>query len=148
MNMASSLYVRTPPTAWRYALIGALASLPIIAILNQMPNSEASLGGGIMIFGAFVAGIIAALRSTDPDAAGIRAGFLGGVLGVLTLVVTVLRTAVSGAAGEWSLPRVVFFILASGLVLFVAPIFGLGCGRVGGWVADTVASRWTTGGKE
>jgi hypothetical protein len=95
-----------------------------------------------MIFGAFIAGALAALDSTDPDAAGLRAGFLGGVLAVLLFVTTVISSAVSGTMGVWPLSRVVFWVLACGLLLCVAPVFGLGFGRVGGWVGNTVASRW------
>lgn len=98
-----------------------------------------------MTIGAFIAGVIAVIRSTDPDGAGLRAGFLGGVLGVLTFIVTVVSTAASSTTAAWPLSRVVFFVLASGTILCIAPVFGLGFGRVGGWVANTVASRWTTG---
>ncbi|QLG28327.1 DUF5518 domain-containing protein [Halorarum halophilum] len=142
--MSPSL-LRTAPSTWRFALIGALASLPVAAIVNWLPNSEATVGGGIMVIGAFIAGAIAAVRSTDPDDAGLRAGFLGGVLAVLTLVVTVVSAAVGGTAAAWPPSRVLFWVLAIGLVLCVSPVFGLACGRVGGWVADTVASRRKTG---
>ena len=98
-----------------------------------------------MIFGAFIAGAVARTRSIDPDAAGLRAGFFGGVLAVLTLIVTVVGTAASGSMAAWSLSRVVFWSFAGGLVLCIAPVFGLVCGRVGGWVATTVGARGTTG---
>jgi hypothetical protein len=137
--MVSPPRVRTLPSAWRFAIIGAIASLPVAAVVNWLPNSEATIGGGIMIVGAFIAGGIAAIRSTDPDAAGLRAGFLGGVLAVLTFLVT------AGTTAAWPLSRVVFFVFATVGILCIAPIFGLGCGRVGGWVANTVASRLETG---
>jgi hypothetical protein len=138
VSMVSPPRVHTLPPAWRFALIGALASLPVIALLNLLPNSEATVGGGIMIIGAFIAGVLAAIRSSDPSAAGLRAGFIGGVLGLLIFIVT------TGTTATWSLSRVVFIVFASGLVVCVAPLFGFGFGRVGGWVANTVGSRWTT----
>ena len=141
--MLSALQVRILSTPWRSALIGAVTSLPVAAVLNRLPNSEATIGGSIMIFGAFIAGAIAAIGSTDPEAAGLRAGFLGGVLAVLLFVMTVISSAVSGTMGVWPLSRVVFWVFACGLFLCVAPIFGLGFGRVGGWLGNTVASRWT-----
>jgi hypothetical protein len=95
-----------------------------------------------MTLGAFVAGAAAATRSVDPDAAGLRAGLLGGALGVLALLVRVVSTAIDGTAA-WPLTRVAFWAFASGVVLCVAPLFGLACGRIGGWVAKTVASRGT-----
>jgi len=137
--------LQTVPSAWRFALVGALASLPVAAIINRLPNSEATLGGGVMTIGAFIAGVIAAVRVTEPDAAGLRAGFLGGVLGVSSLIVTVVSTSASGTAAAWPLSRVVFWVFAIGLGLCVASVFGLVCGRVGGWMADTVVSRLATG---
>jgi hypothetical protein len=137
--MVSPSRVRTPSTVWQFALIGALASLPVSVVLNWLPNSEATIGGGIIIVGAFIAGVISATRSTNPGAAGLRTGFLGGVLAVLTFIVT------EGTMAVWPPSRIVFWTFAGGVVLCVAPIFGLGCGRVGGWVANTVTSRWKTG---
>jgi len=133
--MVSLPRIHTLPPAWRFALIGALASLPVIPILNRLPNSEATVGGGIMIIGAFIAGVLAAIRSLDPSAAGLRAGFIGGTLGLLIFIVT------TGTTATWSLSRVVFVVFASGLVMGVAPLFGLGSGRVGGRVVNTVRSR-------
>lgn len=139
--MVPSIRGRTLSRAWRPALVGALISLPVAAIINWLPNSEATIGGGVMIIGAFVAGVIAAIRSTDPAAAGLRAGLLGGVLAVLTFVVTVASTASRGTTTPWPLSRVVFWTFAIGFALCVAPVFGLACGRVGGWAANTIISR-------
>jgi hypothetical protein len=132
-------------SAWRFALIGALASLPVAAMIDLLPNSEATIGGGVMITGAFIAGAIATVRVTDPDAAGLRAGFLGGVLGVCSFIVTVVSTATSGTAAAWPLSRVVFWTLAIVLVLCASPVFGLVCGHVGGWLANSVLSRLAIG---
>jgi hypothetical protein len=89
--------------------------------------------------GALIAGGIAATRSTDPSAAGLRAGLLGGVVSVLSVVVTV------GSSAAWPLSSVVFGVFAAIVVLCVAPVFGLAFGRIGGWVANTVAPGPKTG---
>jgi hypothetical protein len=136
--MLSSLRVHTLAEPWQFALIGVGASLPVTAILDWLPNSEATIGGGSMICGAFIAGVIAAVRSANPSAAGLRAGFIGAVLGLLVFIGTV------GTTVAWSLSGVVFWVFASGLVVCMASLFGLGFGRFGGWVATTVRSRWTT----
>lgn len=133
--------------SWRSALVGALAALPVAAVLNCLPDSDATIGGAVTVIGAFVAGVVAALRSTDPDAAGLRAGFLGGVLAVLTLVVTAVSAAVSGTGGAWPPSRIAFWAFAVGVVLCLAPVFGLVFGRVGGWAAGAVASRLATGAR-
>jgi hypothetical protein len=122
---------------WRAALLGAIASLPVTGVLNWLPNAEATVGGSVMIFGAFVAGAIAARRSIDPGAVGLRTGFLGGIVAIGVFLGT------SGIAATWSPARTAFFVVAGGVVLCVAPIFGLGCGRVGGWVASLGTSYRT-----
>jgi hypothetical protein len=101
-----------------------------------------------MVFGAFLAGAIAVLRSTDPAASGLRAGFIGGAVAVFTLTMRVASTAISGTAAAWPLSRIVFWIVASGFVLCVAPVFGLVCGRVGGGLTNTVLSQLVTGTTE
>lgn len=88
-----------------------------------------------MIIGAMIAGAFAISRSVDPGAAGLRAGLLGGVVAVLTFVFTQAVTA------TWSASRLVFFGIAVGFVLCVAPIFGWVSGQVGGRIAGVVASE-------
>lgn len=135
---------RAVPSAWRFALIGALASLPVTVLVNWLPNSKADIGGGIMIFGAFIAGVIAAFRSIDPDAAGFRAGLLGGIVGILTPIVAAVSSTIETTVIAWPSPsRIAFFVVFSVVVLVLTPLFGLVCGRIGGWVATTVITRWT-----
>ncbi|WP_132057975.1 DUF5518 domain-containing protein [Halorussus amylolyticus] len=137
--MSPSL-LRIGPSAWRFALVGALASLPVTALVNRLPNSEADIAGGIMIVGAFIAGAIAVLRSTDPEAAGLRAGLLSGVVAILTPLVAPDGLSVAGLIA-WPSPHVLVALAVVALVL--ASMFGLVCGRIGGWVATTVTTRWT-----
>jgi F0F1-type ATP synthase assembly protein I len=106
-----------------------------------LPNASATTGGSIMVFGAFLAGVIAALRSTDPAASGLRAGFIGGAVAVFTLTMRVVSTAISGMTSAWPLSRIAFWIVASGIVLCIAPVFGLVFGRVGAWITN-IAPDW------
>lgn len=129
------LHPRNDPQVWRIAILGAGASLPAAAVMNWLPNSEATIGGAVMIIGASIAGAIAATRSADPSAAGLRAGFLGGVIAIFTFVFMEAVTA------TWSVPRLMFFAFAGGVVLCVSPVFGWTFGRVGGWVANTLAAQ-------
>ncbi|MFC7130169.1 DUF5518 domain-containing protein [Haloferax chudinovii] len=134
--MVSIPRFRAPSPAWNAALVGVIASIPVSTVVNWLPNSEATVGAGMMIFGAFIAGAVAAARSEDSDAAGLCAGFLGGVLELVIFAVT------TGTTAAWPPSRVAFFALAGGVVLCLASMFGLGCGRIGGWVVRTVGSRW------
>jgi len=128
------------PSAWRFAIIGALVSLPVTVLVNWLPDSEADIAGGIMIFGAFIAGAIAARRSTGASAAGLRAGVLGGVIATLTPVVTVEGPSIDTLIA-WPSPYSLVGLAAVSLVL--ASLFGLVFGRIGGWVATTATTRWT-----
>ncbi|GGC65815.1 DUF5518 domain-containing protein [Haloferax sulfurifontis] len=123
---------------WNAALVGVIASLPVSAVVNWLPNSETTVGAGMMIFGSVIAGVVAAARSADSDASGLYAGFLGGVLELVIFAVT------KGTTAAWPLSRVAFFAFAGGAVLCLASVFGLGCGRIGGWVVRAVASRWNS----
>lgn len=126
---------------WRFALVGALVSLPVTALLNRLPNADADLAGGIMIFGAFAAGAVAAARSADPDAAGLRAGVLAGVVGVLTPLVTAEGPSVAGLL-EWPSPWGLLALAA--VVLVLATVFGAVFGHLGGWLVSTVGRRSAT----
>ena len=136
----SSLRIRPLPMVWQQALIGALASLSVAIIFNWVPNSEATISGSIMIVGAFIAGVIATNGSTEPDAAGFCTGLLAGVVGVSSFIVKVVTDALSSSTVAWPLFRIIFFVFVSVLFLCVAPVFRLVCGRVGGWMANTVPS--------
>ncbi|WP_080510493.1 DUF5518 domain-containing protein [Halorubrum coriense] len=131
--MLANARTRRIPQVWRVAILGALAALPATVILNWLPNSEATVGGGVMIVGALIAGAIATRRSVEPSAAGLRAGFLGGATAVAVFLIR------EGTTVVWSLNTSVFFAIAIVMVLSFTPVFGLIFGRIGGWVANTVA---------
>lgn len=122
------------PQAWRSAILGIIAALPATVVLNWLPNSEANIAGGVMIIGAMVAGAIAVTRAIEPSAAGLRAGFLGGIIAILSFLLT------EGMSIIWSANRVMFFILAVGMFVCVAPIFGAIFGKIGGRMATSVGN--------
>ncbi|MEZ3165225.1 DUF5518 domain-containing protein [Halorubrum sp. RMP-47] len=130
--MLANVRTRRISQVWRVAILGALAALPATVLLNWLPNSEATVGGGVMIVGALLAGAIATRRSVGPSAAGLRAGFLGGVTAVVVFLIT------EGMTVAWSLNTSVFFAIAIVMILSITPVFGLIFGRIGGWVANTV----------
>ena len=123
---------RRIPQVWRAAVLGTIVSLPATVIINWLPNSEATAGGGAIIVGPMIAGAVAANRSVESSAAGLRAGFLGGVVAVSGFILT------EAMAVAWSLNTIVFFLIAAGILLCLSPVFGLIFGRIGGWAASTV----------
>jgi hypothetical protein len=128
---------RSIPQVWRAAILGTIAALPATIILNWFPNVEATIGGGIMIVGSLIAGAIAANRSVKPGAAGVRGGFLGGVSAVAVFLFT------KGTAVVSSPNTTVFFLIAVVMLLCASLVFGMIFGRIGGWVANTVAGGGT-----
>lgn len=131
--MLSSIRLYRIPQVWRVAVLGTIAALPATAVINWLPNSEATIGGGVMVVGSIISGAVAANRSAEPSAAGVRAGFLGGLIAVSVFIFT------DGTTVRWSLNTIVFFIIAVVMVLCVSPMFGLVSGHIGGWIANTVA---------
>ena len=132
--MSAALQSRRVPDVWRVTILGAAASLPAAAVLNWLPNSGATVGGAVLVIGAPIAGAVAATRSVDPGAAGLRAGVLAGVAATLAAIVTDAPTA------TWSPSRVAFFVVAAVTMLCLVPAFGWVLGRVGGRVATRVGS--------
>jgi len=130
--MSSNTQGRRISQAWYVAILGTIAALPATAVINWLPNSEATASGGVMIVGSIIAGAIAAKRSVEPSAAGLRAGFLAGVVAVSGFIIT------EAAAVAWSLNTIVFFLVAVVMLLCLSPVFGLIFARIGGWAANTV----------
>jgi hypothetical protein len=137
----SALHPRSLPAAWQFAIVGTLAALPAVVILNWLPNSGATVSGSIVIVGGFIAGALAASRGGDPNAAGLRTGLVGGVVEVADFLVTGAGDVFGGPPAAWPLPMVAFAVVAVVAFLLVAPLFGLVCGRVGGWIATRLGSR-------
>lgn len=136
--MQLNTHNRSIPQVWRVAILGAIAALPATVIINWLPNSEATIGGGVMLVGSIIAGAVATNRSVEPSAAGLRAGFLGGMITVSVFIFT------EGMTITWSLNMIVFFLIADVMLLCVSPVIGLISGRIGGWVANTIADSSVT----
>lgn len=130
--MPSNTQGRRIPQVWRAAVLGTVASLPATVIINWLPNSEATAGGGAIIIGPMIAGAIAAKRSVEPDAVGLRAGFLGGIVAVSGFMLT------EATSVAWSLNTTVFFLIAVVMLLCLSSVFGLIFGRIGGWAVSSV----------
>lgn len=133
--MVPLLQFRGLPPAWRIACIGVFISLPATVVLNWLPSSRATVGGGAMIVGSLIAEGLAATRSVDSGAVGLRAGFLGGSIGLAVFLFRIDTLAV------WPLFRVLFWLFAGGMIMCIASAFGFLSGRIGGWVADTISTQ-------
>jgi len=126
----TSLQIQTPSKAWQFAFIGAIASVPVTYIINWLPNSETSIGGSIMVVGAFIAGVIAKLRLIDSSAAGLRAGFIGAIFEISIFLINEGNSVLS------SQHSIVFWVIGMGIMGFGMVFFGLLVGSFGGWVTN------------
>ena len=113
-------------------MMGTLVSLPATILIDRLPNAEATLGAGIMVLGAAIAGVIAE-EAEASGAAGIRAGFLGGTMEILVFTVSLELTVI------WQPNQLPFLMLTILAVLCVWPSFGWAFGRLGGWIKRTVS---------
>lgn len=136
--MPSPSRSRRVPRVWRVAILGTLAAVPATVILNWLPNSEATVGGGAMVVGPIIAGAVATSDVVESGAAGLRSGFLGGVIAVSAFILTEAMTV------AWSLNTLAFFLIACVMLLCLSPVLGLVCGRIGGWAANTISSFLNT----
>ena len=131
-RMLADSRLRRIPQVLRVAMLGTVAALPATVLINWLPNSQATVGGGVLIVGPVIAGAVATKRSLDPSAAGLRGGFLAGIVTISVFILT------EGTTVNWSLNTISFFIIASVMLLSLSPVFGLISGRIGGWVLSTV----------
>lgn len=144
MNL-SSLRSAETTSPWQLALVGAFVSAPVSVAINQSPPSQITPGAEIAIFGAFVAGGLAAWRSTDPAAAGFCAGLFGALVSVLSAGVPLYvgRFASSRSPVEL-LPTLIGGLFIGVVVFSLVALLGSICGRIGGWLAIRIWSFGTT----
>lgn len=132
----SGLRAHSVSPAWRFALIGALISVPLSVVIDRLPRSEVDFGFGILIFGTVIAGVLASRHETDSAAAGSRAGLLGAFLTIISGIVPMYEFYVLGPvpAGQLVAAIAGYSVLFPLLALIFSWV-GLAFGRFGGWIA-------------
>lgn len=126
---------RRPSTVWWVALLGALAAGPATFVLTRLPATTASPGGGVVVVGSAIAGALAVRWGVDASAAGLRTGFIGGVVGTVAFLLGL------DPAGPWAASRLLFVLVAPVVVVGGAALFGVAFGRLGGWVARRLGGQ-------
>lgn len=56
--------------------------------MNWLPNSQASVGGRVLIVASVISGGLAATRSVDSIVTGFHTGFLAWIISILTFVMS------------------------------------------------------------
>jgi hypothetical protein len=139
------LYLRVTE-AWKYALIGGIASLPLTIGLYWQSGMGSELSLNMVFFGGLFAGYLASAAATETDGSsvGFRAGIVGGMPG-LWLLVDLLEAAITWGSPLWF--RVVAVsMLTIGfttVLLGFAGLVGLLGAKVGGWLARKTGAKRT-----
>jgi uncharacterized membrane protein YeaQ/YmgE (transglycosylase-associated protein family) len=127
--------------AWRHALVGGLASVPVTTLLYWQSTNE--LGLGPVFLGGLVAGYLHG--STGSRRVGARAGIVG-ALPALLLFGEVLSMLPGLSGPPWFLAAGGAMVVAGG-VAFVAlaaalsALVGVVGASVGGWLAGRTGRR-------
>ncbi|WP_254831331.1 DUF5518 domain-containing protein [Haloglomus salinum] len=131
--------------AWRYGLVGGLASIPLTAV-HWLSETANELSLNMVFVGGLVAGYLAAVGAEQVRAApvGVRTGLVGCLPGVwLALDTFLFGGSVGGPAWFQMLGTgmlVVSFIVFAVLVSIVIGVLGA---KVGGWLAAKLGHRPT-----
>lgn len=133
---------RRSETAWKYALVGGLVSVPIAAGEYWLSGAGDTFPMTFVLVGGVVAGVLARRRFAHPGRAGAGAGVIGGLMALGWLLSALLDTAADFAAA-WSTPVAGVLIAAVfGLVvLWISALVGLLGGAVGGWLTSKLGGR-------
>jgi hypothetical protein len=131
---------------WRAALLGSLASVSITIGLNIISQSDLTIAGGIILFGAFIAGVLATRTAARSDVAGFRAGLLCALWILVVMGPPLVRFA--GAVGvnglgspiATALGWLLLLVFYATMMVFCGVVGSL-CGRVGGWVTTVATGR-------
>ena len=145
MKTNSRLFDRLTP-AWKYALIGGLASIPCSLGLYWLSGAGNEFSGNMVLFGGVLAGYLARRDSTRASSAGLRAGVVGGLPSLVWGISTLLGIS-DGFVMVWSDPllEAVFLLFVGGALLGASVLVGLLGGMVGGWLSRRVERRGTPG---
>lgn len=129
--------------AWRFALLGGLASIPFTTATYWQTGSEMSLSP--VFFGGLLAGYLAKRKTGSGSGVGARAGLVGG-LPVLWILFDVLAATPALSGPSWFVAAGIVLTVLSVIVLaalaagLAALIGGIG-GRVGSWIAGSGENR-------
>ena len=135
MSSVAALLQRARSPTWQYAVLGGLASLPLTLVLS--PGSPGSTwdGSGIVLC-ALAAGYLAKRRGLSSAPVGLRAGAIGAVP-VLWSVVDLVPFVLGLAQPAWfTAVQLALVALVVPVLVGVTAVVGGLAGRLGGWLAE------------
>jgi NhaP-type Na+/H+ or K+/H+ antiporter len=123
---------------WRYALVGGIVSIPLSLGLYWYSGAGNDFSANTVVVGGLLAGYLAKRNAVDAKPAGLRAGLVGALPGLVWILPRIAR---NGPA-EWSLlPIAVFLCLFTLIALGIGAVAGVVGGAVGGWLFEKVENR-------
>jgi hypothetical protein len=121
--------------AWRYGLVGGLASVPLTVGLYWLSDTANELSLNMVFVGGLVAGYLVALGAERVGATpvGIRTGVVGSIPGLWFVLDTYLfTTTVRGPPWFGTVGLGVIVFVGTVLISIVAGVLGA---KVGAWLA-------------
>lgn len=133
---------RRSETAWKYALVGGLASVPVAVGEYWLSGAGDTFPMTSVLVGGGVAGILARRRFVHAGRAGAGAGVVGGLVTLGWFLSALLDTATDFAAA-WSTPvaGVLIAVVFGLVVLWLSALVGLIGGAIGGWLTTKFGGR-------
>lgn len=122
--------------AWRYALYGGLASIPLTFGHYWFSGAGGEFSLTMVSVGGLLAGYLARRHSLDANYVGLRAGVVGAIPVLPWAFVQYLRRA-GDVSALWGSPEVAvaFVVLFGAFTVGIGALAGLVGGAIGGWLA-------------
>lgn len=131
--------------AWRYGIVGGLASIPLTAGLHWLGAAN-ELSLNMVFVGGLVAGYLAAVGTEQVRAApvGIRTGLVGSLPVIWLVLDTFLFTgSVRGPVWFQTFGAGVVLLSATVVAVLISVVVGVLGAKVGGWLATKLGHRPT-----
>lgn len=136
---SDSSHVRRERNPWTYALVGGLATIPLVIGSDLLADVGNTFPINMVVLGGFVAGFLAGRASADPHRAAAGAGLLGATPGLVWLLPALVDTATDFATA-WAFPpaTAVFIALFGTVIVCLTAFLALLGGVVGNWLAGKI----------
>jgi hypothetical protein len=145
MRSTDSGNARLTP-AWRYGLVGGLASIPLTAGLYWLSETANELSLNMVVVGGLIAGYLAAVGAEQVRAApvGVRTGLVGSLPAIwLVLDMFLFTGSVRGPVWFQTFGAGVVLLSATVVAVLISVVVGVLGAKVGGWLATKLGHRPT-----
>lgn len=130
--------------AWRYGIVGGLASIPLTAGLHWLGAAN-ELSLNMVFVGGLVAGYLAAVGTEQVRAApvGIRTGLVGSLPAIWLVLDTYLFGGPVAGPAWFQAAGSVLVVAFTAVAVLISIVGGVLGAKVGGWLATKLGHRPT-----